>query len=90
MESNQYSPILDLYLLHAAALAKENLLPKNIPTPKDLYQQEDDRRRQQKKKEEEADKQQDGRTCYFVIGNSRFWRKINVVNIIQCSNIDSI
>eukprot|EP00957_Ditylum_brightwellii_P078528 5970797-Ditylum_brightwellii.AAC.1 len=77
-ESNQHSPILDLYPLHAAALKKANLLPKNIPTLKELHQQEYDRRRQQKKKEEEVEKQQDGRTCYFVIGHTRFWRKFNI------------
>eukprot|EP00957_Ditylum_brightwellii_P112844 8603859-Ditylum_brightwellii.AAC.1 len=74
MESNQQTPILDLHPLHAAALEKANLLPKNIPIIRDLYQQEEDRRRQQKKKEEKAEKWQDGRTCYFVIGHSRFWR----------------
>eukprot|EP00957_Ditylum_brightwellii_P210595 15365165-Ditylum_brightwellii.AAC.1 len=68
MESNQHSPILDIYLLHAAALAKAKLPPKNIPTIRDLYNQKDDRRRQQKKQEEEVEKRQDGRTCYFVIG----------------------
>eukprot|EP00957_Ditylum_brightwellii_P120209 9172657-Ditylum_brightwellii.AAC.1 len=64
-ESNHHSPSLDLYPLHAAALRKANLLPKNIPAIRDLYQQEDDRRRRQKKKEEEVEKRQDGRTCYF-------------------------
>eukprot|EP00957_Ditylum_brightwellii_P007129 541133-Ditylum_brightwellii.AAC.1 len=42
--------LTDLYLLHAAALEKVNLLPKNFPTLKELHQEEDDRRRQQKKK----------------------------------------
>eukprot|EP00957_Ditylum_brightwellii_P201297 15325006-Ditylum_brightwellii.AAC.1 len=82
-ECNKHSPILDLYLLHAEALEKEKLVPKSIPTKCDLYQQEDDRRRRQKKKEEEAEKWQDGRTCYFVIGHSRFWKRFNIVNIIQ-------
>eukprot|EP00957_Ditylum_brightwellii_P159066 12106305-Ditylum_brightwellii.AAC.1 len=65
MESNQHSPILDLYLLHAASLRKANIFPQNIPTIRDLYQQEEDRRRRQKKKEEEAEKRKDGRTCFF-------------------------
>eukprot|EP00957_Ditylum_brightwellii_P205619 15344651-Ditylum_brightwellii.AAC.1 len=78
MEGNQHSPILDLYPLHAAALRKANLLPKNISSMRDLYQQKDDRRRRQKKKEEEAEKRQDGRTCYFVISHLRFWKKFNL------------
>eukprot|EP00957_Ditylum_brightwellii_P152658 11620264-Ditylum_brightwellii.AAC.1 len=36
-ESNQHSPIKDHYPLHVAALRKANLLPKNIPTMRDLY-----------------------------------------------------
>eukprot|EP00957_Ditylum_brightwellii_P111982 8539651-Ditylum_brightwellii.AAC.1 len=57
-ESNKHSPILDLYLLHATSLEKANLIPKNIPTMWDVYQQEDDRRRRQKKKKK---KQKNGK-----------------------------
>jgi hypothetical protein len=82
-KDNQDTPILDFYPLHREALKKAKLLPKNVPTLQELHQQEDDRQRRAKKKEEETENKQDGRTCYFVIGHSRFWRKFNIVKIIQ-------
>ena len=56
----------------------------------ELYQQEDDRQQRLKKKKEEKEKKQDDRTIYFVVGHSRFWRKFNIVNFIQCLKKDSI
>ena len=55
-KSNQNTPILDFYLLHHEALKKANLLPKNVPTLKELHQQEDDRRRCLKKKKKKRKK----------------------------------
>eukprot|EP00957_Ditylum_brightwellii_P189217 14402626-Ditylum_brightwellii.AAC.1 len=49
-ESNQNTPILNLYLLYHEALNKGNLLPTNVPTLKEQHQQEDDRRRHLKGK----------------------------------------
>eukprot|EP00957_Ditylum_brightwellii_P101081 7704079-Ditylum_brightwellii.AAC.1 len=54
-----------------------------IPTVGKLYQQEDDRQQRMKKKEKEKEEKRDDRTIYFVVGHSRFWKKLNIVNIIR-------
>eukprot|EP00957_Ditylum_brightwellii_P081089 6167300-Ditylum_brightwellii.AAC.1 len=58
-------------------------MPWKIPTVGELYQQEDDRWQRSKKKEEEKAEKRDDRTIYFVMGHSRFWKKFNIVKIIQ-------
>eukprot|EP00957_Ditylum_brightwellii_P070999 5395884-Ditylum_brightwellii.AAC.1 len=52
---------MDLSPFHSAALEQAKILPKNILTVKELYQQVDDDRRQKKKEEEEEEKN-DNRT----------------------------
>ena len=58
-------------------------MPQSIQTVGELYQQEDDRWRRMKKKEEEKEEKCDDRTIYFVVWHSRFWKKLNIVNIIR-------
>eukprot|EP00957_Ditylum_brightwellii_P200193 15260717-Ditylum_brightwellii.AAC.1 len=48
----------------------------SIPTVGELYQQEDGRWQRMKKKEEEKEEKRDDRTIYFIVGHSRFWKKI--------------
>eukprot|EP00957_Ditylum_brightwellii_P135439 10326915-Ditylum_brightwellii.AAC.1 len=58
-------------------------MPQTIPTVGELYQQEHDRQRRMKKNEEEKEAKHNDRTIYFLVGHSRFWKKLNIVNIIR-------
>eukprot|EP00957_Ditylum_brightwellii_P118307 9023216-Ditylum_brightwellii.AAC.1 len=64
---------MDFYPLHSEVLQRAKILPKHIPTGKELnQQQEDDMGGRQKKKEEDEQKCRDNRTVYFVIGHLHF------------------
>eukprot|EP00957_Ditylum_brightwellii_P008439 639375-Ditylum_brightwellii.AAC.1 len=81
---NKNMTITSLYLTHADDLKKVNLLPKRIPTIRELYEQELKRKENQKLKDAEKEKRKDEQRIYFVIGHARFWAKFNIAGIIKC------
>eukprot|EP00957_Ditylum_brightwellii_P082248 6254074-Ditylum_brightwellii.AAC.1 len=62
---NKDTLITTLYPTHAAALRKANLLPKRIPTIRELYEEELQWKEKRKIKEAEKEKKKDERRIFF-------------------------